>query len=121
MEGLSLEQYGIRASKSADIQALNTRLFYYIVLLKCTPATSVFAEIISNYDLVLHRIAFLALQRVNFSKETILCTLTTLQYMVHSVRTSFGDSPTSYGRNIWAIPMTPPPPPRVRARKRSIP
>ena len=65
MGRLSPKQYGSRASKTADIQALNTRLFYYIVLLKRSTATSAFADLVSNYDLVLHSIADLELQKVD--------------------------------------------------------
>ena len=68
MEGLAPEQYGSCALKPAYIQALNMRIFYDIVLLKHAPATSVFADLVSNYDLVLHSIASLALQRVIVSK-----------------------------------------------------
>ena len=61
MEVLSLEQYGSHATKTADIQDLNTRLFYNLVLLKFTPETSVFMYLVSKYDLVLHIIASLDL------------------------------------------------------------
>ena len=90
MEGLYLEQYRSRALKATYIQALNTIIFYDIVLLERTPATGVFAELVSNYDLVLHSISSLALQRFNMSKELIMCTLTMLQDMVHSFITAFG-------------------------------
>ena len=97
-------------SKSADIQALNTRIFYDIVLLKRKPETSISANLVSNYDLVLHRIASLALQRFDIGKRPNLCTLTSLQEMLYYVRTVFGYYPTIYGGNIWVIPMNPPPP-----------
>ena len=57
MEWLALEKYGIRDSKATYIQALNMKPFYYLSLLKLTPATIVFADLIWNYDLVLLSIA----------------------------------------------------------------
>ena len=68
MGRLSPKQYGSRASKTAYIQALNTRLFYDIVLFKCTPETSVLADLVSSYDLVLHIIASLVLHIVDVEK-----------------------------------------------------
>eukprot|EP00957_Ditylum_brightwellii_P172332 13119594-Ditylum_brightwellii.AAC.1 len=94
---------------SADLQALNTRLFYNYVLLERVPATSIFIDLVSNYDLVVHSIASLALQQVGIPKEPINCTFATLQDMVHMCRTYFGDSTDSYGGDIWAIPLKPPP------------
>ena len=54
--------------KSANIQSLNTRLFYDIVLFKRTPETSVLADLVSRYDLVLHIIASLVLHIVDVEK-----------------------------------------------------
>ena len=34
LDALAPEQYGIRKSKSADIQALNNRLLYYLKIIK---------------------------------------------------------------------------------------
>ena len=96
---LSPEQYGSIKSKVNDAQALNTRLFCDLTRIKRVSATSVFAELFSNYDLVTHNIAALSLQRANVSKEPIIYTFTTLQEMVHSVRTAFRDSDTLYEGN----------------------
>eukprot|EP00957_Ditylum_brightwellii_P110103 8397186-Ditylum_brightwellii.AAC.1 len=62
LEGVADEKYGSREKKEADIQALNTRLFYDYVLLERTPATSTFINLVSNYDLVVHSITSLVLQ-----------------------------------------------------------
>eukprot|EP00957_Ditylum_brightwellii_P108617 8284469-Ditylum_brightwellii.AAC.1 len=106
---VALEQFGSRKHKAADLQALNTRLFYDYVCLERTTSTSAFIDLVSNYDLVVHSIASMALQRVGTPKEPILCTFTTLQDMVHTCRTAFGDSTDSHGGNVWAIPCSPPP------------
>jgi hypothetical protein len=107
--GIAPEQYGSRRQKSADLQALNTRLYYDHILLRRIPATSVFIDLVSNYDLVVHNIASLALQRVGMPKAPILCTFATLQDMVHSVRTAYGDSLQTYGGDLWVIKIKPPP------------
>ncbi len=103
------EQYGSRKRLAADTQALNTRLFYDLVNLERSPAVACFADLVSNYDLVAHNIASICLQRVNTPKAPTFCTFTVLQDMVHSCRTAFGDSTKTYGGDIWAIPLKPPP------------
>ena len=62
------EQYRSCSLKAMDIQALNTKLFYNTALLKRTPTKSVLVYLVSNDDLVLHSIYYLALQRVNVTK-----------------------------------------------------
>lgn len=51
INGLAPEQYGSRSFKAADIQALNTRLFYDLVRLKRIPATSTFVDLVSSVQL----------------------------------------------------------------------
>ena len=94
---LAPEQYGSRKAKEADAQDLNTRLLYDPTRLKRVSATSVFSDLVSNYNLVAHNIAALSLQHANVPKEPIICKFTTIQDMVHSVRITFGDSDTFYG------------------------
>ena len=53
---LSPKQHVSRKPKSEDIQDLNTRLFYNIKILKRVPGTNTFADLVSNYDLVVHSI-----------------------------------------------------------------
>eukprot|EP00957_Ditylum_brightwellii_P210043 15364506-Ditylum_brightwellii.AAC.2 len=90
--GLAIKQYGSRKFKSADLQVLNIRLFYNYALLKRTPTTRLFIDLVSNYDFVVHNIASLALQRVGMPKAPILCTFKMLQDMIHTVRTVYVDS-----------------------------
>ena len=80
-------------------------MLYDLVIQKKFTSTSVFTDLISNYELVVHIIASLALQRVNVPKEPIHCTFSTLQNMVHSVRMDFRDSDNTYGGDIWEIPL----------------
>eukprot|EP00957_Ditylum_brightwellii_P029445 2225480-Ditylum_brightwellii.AAC.1 len=63
-DDMAPEQFGSRRQKSANLQALNTRLYYDHILLKRVPATSVFIDLAFSYDLVVPNIAALALQRV---------------------------------------------------------
>ena len=68
MELPDLEQYRSCSLKAMDIQALKTKLFYNTALLKRTPTKSVLVYLVSNDDLLLHSIYYLALQRVNVTK-----------------------------------------------------
>ena len=52
---------------------------------------------VSNYDLVIHRIASLSVQRVDVPKDPVLCTFTMLHNMSHTVITDFVDSKSTYG------------------------
>ena len=68
LDGIAPLKYGIRKAKSADIQALNTRLFYDLIKQNRIQGTSIFAGIVSNYELVVHSNAYLSLQIINVSK-----------------------------------------------------
>ena len=68
---LSPEQYVSITFKVADTQALKNCQFYDLIRLTRVPETSTFADIISNYDLVVHIIVYLFLQISNTSKEPI--------------------------------------------------
>eukprot|EP00957_Ditylum_brightwellii_P200605 15292933-Ditylum_brightwellii.AAC.1 len=107
--GIALEQFGSRRQKSADLQALNTQLYYDHLLLQRIPATSVFIDLVSNYNLVVHNIASLALQRIGMPKAPICCTFTTLQDVVHSVHMTYGDSLEAYGGDLWVVKTKLPP------------
>ena len=97
IDGLAPEKYGIWKSKSVDTQVLNTKLFYDLIRQVRNPSASIFADIVYNYNLVVHSIASLSLQRVDAIQEPIICTFTTVENMTHSVRTAFGDYNTTYG------------------------
>eukprot|EP00957_Ditylum_brightwellii_P070968 5393097-Ditylum_brightwellii.AAC.1 len=94
------EQFGGRVFHSAAIQALNVRMFYDQVKLTKIPATSTFIDLVSNYDLVVHSIASLALQWVGVPKAPIFCMLSSLQDMVQSVKTAYGNSLAQYGGDL---------------------
>ena len=75
--GLAPEQYFSRVSKLQCIRDLNTILFYDIIFLKWIPDTSVFVDLLFNYNTVLHGIVSLLLQRIDVPKEPIMFTLIT--------------------------------------------
>ena len=109
IEGIVHEHYGSRKSKASDVQAINNFLLYNLVRQKKFTSTSVFAGIISNYELVVQSIDYIALQRVDVPKEPIHFIFITIQNIAHSVRTAFGESANIYRGGIWAIPLKPPP------------
>ena len=65
---LAPEQYGRRKGKAAGTQALNNRLFYNILRIKRVPVNSTFADLVSNYYLVVHSTALLSAQISNTPK-----------------------------------------------------
>ena len=79
LDGIYPEQYEICKAKYADTQALNTKLFYKHIWQKRIPAKIILSGLVSNYELMFHRIVSLYLQRVNAPKDTILCTFTLLK------------------------------------------
>eukprot|EP00957_Ditylum_brightwellii_P083131 6320712-Ditylum_brightwellii.AAC.1 len=99
-KGIAREQFGGRVGHSPDLQSLNIRIFYDQIILQQKPASSTFIDLVSNYDLVTHSIGSLALQRVGVLNAPIFCMFTTLQDMVHSVRTAYGDSINKYGGDL---------------------
>ena len=109
--GLYPEQYDICRAKAAGIQALNTRLLYELIRQNRIYASSTFFDLISNWDLLVHIISFILLQRVDFPNWSILCTFTTLQNMINLVREYSGYSNSTYGRETWVVTLNPPSPP----------
>ena len=92
LNGIAREQFGGRIGHSLDLQSLNICLFYDQILLQRKPATGTLIDLVSNYDLVTHSIRSLALQQIGVPKASIFCMFSTLQDMVHSVRTAYGES-----------------------------
>jgi hypothetical protein len=59
----------------------------------------------SCYDLIGHTQAAVSMQRVGVPKSVIKCLFSTLQNVIHRVRTGYGDSSASYGGDVWLIPI----------------
>ena len=67
------------------------------------------SELISNNDIFVHPINSLSLQIVDVPMELIICACTTLQNMIHLVRTDFGDYKSTYNWDTWVAPINYPP------------
>ena len=107
--GISPEQYGSRKGRSSAEQALNKRLTFDILRQERRSAVDVSVDLRSCYDLVTHSAASLSMQRQGLPEQPIVCMFTSLQNMVHTVKTSFGESDRSFGGKLWAFPFSPPP------------
>jgi hypothetical protein len=106
--GLSKEQYGSRKDHSAGIQALNHCLAFDLLRLERRNGVDTAVDLRSCYDLIVHAAASLSMQRQGVPAPSVVCMFTTLQNMVHTVRTAFGESTQHFGGDLWAIPTTPP-------------
>ena len=107
-DGLSKEQYGSRKDHSAGIQALNHCLAFDLLRLERRNGVDTAVDLRSCYDLIVHSAASLSMQRQGVPAASVVCMFTTLQNMVHTVRTAFGESTQTFGGDLWAIPTTPP-------------
>jgi hypothetical protein len=107
---LAREQYGSRKGKAAAEQALNKRLVFDILRQERRAAVDVAVDLRSCYDLVVHAIASLSIQRQGMPEQPIVCMFTTLQNMVHTVRTAYGESENSFGsQQLWVVGLESPP------------
>lgn len=93
---LAKEQYRSRKNHTAIAQALNKCLTFDMAMLQKTSTILCSQDAMSCFDRILHAALALGLRRQNIpdtAKETVI---TTIQYMVHKVRTTFGKSVISY-------------------------
>jgi hypothetical protein len=107
--GLAPEQYGSRKKHSSAEQALNKRLTFDILRQERRSAIDITIDLASCYDLVVHSIASLCMQRQGIPEQPIVCMFTTLQNMVHTVRTAAGESDANFGGRLWAVAFESPP------------
>mmetsp|Transcript_13589 Transcript_13589/g.25460 ORF Transcript_13589/g.25460 Transcript_13589/m.25460 type:complete len:198 (+) Transcript_13589:179-772(+) len=103
--GLPWEQYGRRKGHLAEVQALNNTSFFDLLRLQCHAAAFEICDLKSNYNLVVHSIATLLALRQHVSEAPMFCSITTLQDMVHTCLTTFGQSDEQYGGDLWAVPL----------------
>ena len=108
-KGLAPEQYGSRKAHSAAEQGLNKRLTYDLLRQERRSAVDVAVNLRSCYDLVVHSVASLALQRQGMPLPPLVCMFSTLQNMHHHIQTGLGNSDLSFGGDVWALPFSPPP------------
>ena len=79
---------------------LSVIILYNLLRLDRTPSKSTFIDLISNYYLVIHRIASMAMKQVSTPKSPIFCIFATLQDMLHMCGTIYGDLTDLYGVDI---------------------
>eukprot|EP00978_Attheya_sp_CCMP212_P003448 scaffold7138_cov69-Attheya_sp.AAC.6 len=106
---LSNEQYGSRKDHSAGIQALNHCLAFDLLRQECRNGIDTAVDLCSCYDLIVHAAASLSMQQQGVPAPAVVCMFTTLQNMVHTVRTAFGESSQMFRGDLWALPVNPPP------------
>ena len=102
---LAKEQYGSRRGKRAIDHALNKRLFYDIIRQTRKPGALCSNDAKSCYDRVLHSITMLAFRRLGFPIPPVECMLRCIQEMKHHIRTTYGDSQSSFSSHQTAIPF----------------
>jgi hypothetical protein len=107
--GIAKEQYGSRKKHASADQALNKRLTFDILRQERRSAVDTAVDLASCYDLVVHSIASLSIQRQGVPEQPIVCMFTTLQNMEHTVRTAAGESMASFGGKLWAVAFEHPP------------
>jgi hypothetical protein len=95
---------GRKGMRSVEV-SMNQQLTYNLIW-----AARARAVIISNdakgcFDRISHVVAILALRRLGVPRPALQSMIETIQEMEHHIRTSFGDSKSSYGPN----PTGPPP------------
>ena len=104
---IATEQYSRPHRKAID-HALNRKLVMDHQLYKRQPYALTCCDLKSCYDRILHAPASLALQHAGTPQTEVASMFDSIQRMSHKVRTSFGDSKTSYGGNRsfkkWLLP-----------------
>ena len=98
------EQYGGKDNTAAIHCASVKRGICDISRQTKTPLAICSIDARSCYDRIVHVAAFLSLRRLGVPKPMIHSMLLSIQQMQHQIRTSFGDSASSYGGATWTIP-----------------
>jgi hypothetical protein len=102
---LAIEQYGSRKNLSAILHVVNKVLAFDLIRQYKTPAVLCSNDAKSCYDRIIHSVASLCFQHQGVPEAPLVCMLSTLQNMTHTIRTAYGDSTRSYGGRSWATPI----------------
>ena len=102
---LAREQYGSRKGHRSIDQATNKRLTTDTFLLRREPGALCSNDAKGCYDRIQLVVAGLAMLRQRIDESAIECMITTMQNLIHIVRTAYGDSSEWYG----GTPTTKPP------------
>jgi hypothetical protein len=93
---IATEQYS-RPNRAAIDHALNRALTFDHFLYMRQPYCLASCDLEGCYDRIIHTAAALALRRVGVQPQKLNAMFTSIQKMVHKIRTIFGDSDTTYG------------------------
>ena len=93
---IATEQYS-RPRRSAIEHALNRVLTFDHFLYLRTPFCVASCDLKGCYDRIIHIAAYLALRKAGVPRTRLLAMFKTIQHMIHKVRTSYGDSSSTYG------------------------
>ena len=93
---IAAEQYS-RPGRSAQDNALGKRLVFDHYRFLKLPFGMCACDLKSCYDRVVHTAASLALRRIGVPLARLECMFSTIQNLIHRVRTAFGTSEASYG------------------------
>jgi hypothetical protein len=102
---IAKEQYGSRKGHCSIDHAVNKRLTFDLFRLYRSPGAVCSNDAKSCYDRILHSIAALAMKRLGVPEPPIHCMLTCIQQMDHFIRTTHGDSTSSYTSKYTRIPF----------------
>lgn len=98
--------FSIRKSLTAISHCLNKRLtFDYCRQLRRAAAVCS-NDANSCYHRIVHSVASICTRRAVEPQDPLVCMLTTIQNLRHTVRTAFGDSTDSFGGDMWALPVS---------------
>ena len=101
---LALDNYGGRRGLQAAEVSMNQLLTYDSIWAHRGRAIVISNDAKGCYDRIAHLIVVLALRRLGIKKPPLQSMITTIQEMVHHIRTAFGDSASSYSSK----PLCPP-------------
>ena len=89
---IAMEQYGGRHFLSAIDHCFNKRLSFDLFRQKRLNGALLCNDAKSCYDRIVHSVAILCMRRAGIPKEALHCMFSTIQNLIHNVRTIYGDS-----------------------------
>ena len=99
---LAKEQYGSRKPKTAILYALNKRLPFDILRQQKKGVGICSCNLKHCYDRIVHSFATLVMRNAGAAESSTSSMFQAIQQLQHRVRTTFGDSETTFGGNEWS-------------------
>ena len=106
---LANENYGGIRGRSAEQQAVNTRLVMDIALQYRKNTSIAPYDLTSCYDRLAHPIAAMAMRNLGHTKETVICRFSTVQDLTVNLKTAHGLSDLTNHDDLYVIPLDKPP------------